>query len=809
MPDNLSVDVKLEASGSSPVILPNGVSAAHAQFSRDGVDLYLTSPNGHQVKVEGYFGHDPAPDLVSADGGRLSPQMVDAFLPPQHPNEIAANTAPTANDASAVGHVTEVTGDATITHTDGSHVKAEAGMSVHMGDVIQTSAKGAVHILFSDNTTFAISESARLSIDNYTYNPEEHSGTSFFSMLHGVFVYTSGLIGKHDPGNVNIETPVGSIGIRGTVVAGQINDSGTPSTITIVDGAIVVTNGGGTLQLSSAFDTATLSGYSTAPADTGVMGAQSFNTTYSAVAPADPGFYALTGTAQPAPAQTTTPDATPQTTPDGMTLNTTPDTTTTTVNTATTTTTTTTETVITVKDPYDPTVTMADPTVTVTDPTITQATFADTTATTFGTVPTGTTTFGTTSTTGTAGTTTVATTTATGTTTATVGTTAGGNVTSTGGTGGTAPPPSVQFLFSDPYLNGTPGNTADDGIPMFGPLFASSFMNTTWTGTVQLGTITTTGLTNPTFTLSGPGVVAAGGGWDIVGNALSPNQAISGITGETVVTSGVPVMHIDITATGVVNLTFSDPLGILPNLDVPGFFQNFSITASDSTSSVVSNSFLFQFQPGYTTFSPQVFIGDQLVANSLDTIVATGNAMVFGKGGDDTITVGGGNSLVLGGTGNDQIACMGGTTRIFGEAGNDTVIMKDPSFTTDGVSKIDGGIGTNVLQLGVFSDLTAHTFNLEGATNIRNFDTIMMGSNSTTTQTVKLDFQDVFDLSPTHTLTIKDTGSFGSAVIVDTLGGLTGQSTVGAVTTITGVTNGNSVTLIIDQTNGPVAVTIN
>jgi hypothetical protein len=35
-------------------------------------------------------------------------------------------------------------------------------------------------------------------------------------MLQGAFVYVSGLIGKTDAGSVNIETPVGGVGIRGT-----------------------------------------------------------------------------------------------------------------------------------------------------------------------------------------------------------------------------------------------------------------------------------------------------------------------------------------------------------------------------------------------------------------------------------------------------------------------------------------------------------------------------------------------------------------------------------------------------------------
>ena len=114
------------------------------------------------------------------------------------------------------GTLTQVVGVATIVHADGSTTPAVPGAPVLMGDIIETSATGAVNILFADNTTFAVSESARMSIDQFVYNAQTHSGHSFFSILQGVFVYISGLIGKNNPGTEQIETPVASLGIRGT-----------------------------------------------------------------------------------------------------------------------------------------------------------------------------------------------------------------------------------------------------------------------------------------------------------------------------------------------------------------------------------------------------------------------------------------------------------------------------------------------------------------------------------------------------------------------------------------------------------------
>jgi len=278
MPKDMILDGKIAAVAGKPVMLPNGDFAAHADMTRTGLDLHLTS-HGHTIIVENYFAQQPAPDLVTHDGARLTPALVDSFLPPEHAGQYAAS-GQTANDASPIGKITEVSGEATIIHADGTHIPAAVNAEIHQGDVIETSKTGAVNILFADNTTFAISESARLSVDQFVYDSAHHSGSTFFSMLQGVFVYTSGLIGKSDPGSVSIETPVGSIGIRGTVVAGHIMPAGEQSTITILDGAIAVTNAAGTQEMHDNFNTIALNSYQSAATDLGQIDVHTFNSTY-------------------------------------------------------------------------------------------------------------------------------------------------------------------------------------------------------------------------------------------------------------------------------------------------------------------------------------------------------------------------------------------------------------------------------------------------------------------------------------------------------------------------------------------------
>jgi len=165
--------------------------------------------------------------------------------------------------APGIGAVSEVVGSATITHADGSVTTAVSGSPIALGDIIQTSANGAISVAFADQTTLAMSENARLQVDQYVYNPTTQKGTSLFSFLQGAFVYVSGLIGKNNPGNENIEAPVGEIGIRGTEFIAQVTPDQSDVQMDLIEGEVGLTPslGGGT-TIMDAPETASFNGSS-------------------------------------------------------------------------------------------------------------------------------------------------------------------------------------------------------------------------------------------------------------------------------------------------------------------------------------------------------------------------------------------------------------------------------------------------------------------------------------------------------------------------------------------------------------------
>ncbi len=255
--DGLSLDSNTEShkvinGEGHKVELPDASFVRDAALTRDGMNLVLDGPDG-RIEINDYFADESQPNLVAPDGWTLTPALVNSFL--TSPAEYAANG--TISDETPVGAVHEVTGHATVTHTDGSTETIVKGTPIFQGDIVETDAQGAVNITFVDETSFAVSQDARLSIDNYVYDASTQSGSNDFSVLKGVFVFTSGLIGRDDPDDVHINTPVGSIGIRGTIIAGNV-DTGE---ITVIEGAIVLTDhNGNEMTLATQFETARFHG---------------------------------------------------------------------------------------------------------------------------------------------------------------------------------------------------------------------------------------------------------------------------------------------------------------------------------------------------------------------------------------------------------------------------------------------------------------------------------------------------------------------------------------------------------------------
>jgi hypothetical protein len=271
-----STALHFDALNDAQIALPETAFIKDAEFTRDGQDLILKTADS-TATIENYFSAADAPTLAGPEGNVLTPDLINSFT--STPQLYASNE--TASDASPIGYVDEILGDATITRVDGSTEPMTQGMNVFQGDIVETTDDGAVNLVFADDSSFAVSEDTRMALDEFVYDPSTESGVQNFSVLKGVFVYTSGLIGREDPDDVQIDTPVGSIGIRGTIIAGDVN----AGEITVVEGAIVLTDpNGNQMTLSNQFETGKFT------ADNGIenqgqISAQDMANKFSGVAP--------------------------------------------------------------------------------------------------------------------------------------------------------------------------------------------------------------------------------------------------------------------------------------------------------------------------------------------------------------------------------------------------------------------------------------------------------------------------------------------------------------------------------------------
>ncbi|NIR43495.1 MAG: hypothetical protein GWN08_05545, partial [Gemmatimonadetes bacterium] len=240
------------------LLLPGGGLVLHADFAHEGADLVITGPDGARVVVVDYFLSAEPADLKTLDGQLLPGDLVQALAGPAAPAQLAqAAAAPGA--APEIGQVQEVQGTVTATGADGVKVTLGVGSSVYQGDVLETSADGAVNIVFIDGTTFALGADAKMVLDELIYDASSNTGSSLMSMVTGTFVFITGEVATTGPDAMQVRTPSGTIGIRGTKVGCNLEIGDGQSICVLLpnpDGTVgefVFANSGGSQVVSNAY----------------------------------------------------------------------------------------------------------------------------------------------------------------------------------------------------------------------------------------------------------------------------------------------------------------------------------------------------------------------------------------------------------------------------------------------------------------------------------------------------------------------------------------------------------------------------
>ena len=172
--------------------------------------------------------------VVLFAGAFLSGQALSQNAPVQ-PAVQGASISPigkvvTATGSVSIEHVSAVVVQASLGSQSGG---AKIGDSIYLGDVVSTGSDGRVGISFADGTAFDLSSNARMVMNEFIYDPNSKSNSSLLSLTKGTFTFVAGKIAKS--GDMKVNTPVATMGIRGTTPRVEIADDGSVKFSTLIE----------------------------------------------------------------------------------------------------------------------------------------------------------------------------------------------------------------------------------------------------------------------------------------------------------------------------------------------------------------------------------------------------------------------------------------------------------------------------------------------------------------------------------------------------------------------------------------------
>src|SRR3954451_5198098 len=141
-----------------------------------------------------------------------------------------------------IGKVVDATGSVSIEHVNAGVVQVKlpgqagetkVGDLVYQGDVVRTGADGRVSINFTDGTSFNLTNNASMTLNEFVYDPNGKSNSTLFSLSKGTFTFVAGKVAKN--GDMKIDTPVATMGIRGTTPHVEISDDGSIRFSTLIE----------------------------------------------------------------------------------------------------------------------------------------------------------------------------------------------------------------------------------------------------------------------------------------------------------------------------------------------------------------------------------------------------------------------------------------------------------------------------------------------------------------------------------------------------------------------------------------------
>lgn len=162
------------------------------------------------------------------------------------------------------GTVVHLSGPLLAKKADGTVKVLARGSEVEQGDTLVAEKGAYAQIRFIDNSEVTLRPDTTFKIDAFAYDEGKPDADSIgFSLLKGGLRSVTGLLGKRNKEKFSLKTPTATIGIRGTTFIAQYVGPAMPGVpaapaalapgmhVQVLDGAIVVSNGGGSQSFAA------------------------------------------------------------------------------------------------------------------------------------------------------------------------------------------------------------------------------------------------------------------------------------------------------------------------------------------------------------------------------------------------------------------------------------------------------------------------------------------------------------------------------------------------------------------------------
>jgi hypothetical protein len=164
--------------------------------------------------------------LLAADettGGRTHLAQAQTPAAPAAPDPATAAPAQAPAD-EPIGNVATLSGSASVIRNSVT-MTLKLKDDIFFNDTVQTSANSKLGITFNDATTFNLSASSKMTIDNYIYEEGGSQNVGAFDIAKGTVAFVAAAVAK--TGDMKITTPTATLGIRGTTGLVEVPEGAT------------------------------------------------------------------------------------------------------------------------------------------------------------------------------------------------------------------------------------------------------------------------------------------------------------------------------------------------------------------------------------------------------------------------------------------------------------------------------------------------------------------------------------------------------------------------------------------------------